>query len=212
MKKIFVKKIISISLVSIFILPVVYTTLVEPTIATAVSVSDSVLVTLTVDSGITITSPADVVMIPNLGISASSSIGNATWNVKTNHATGYSLGVKASSAPALVSGVNSFADYQTGVPTAWTLPATSYQFGFSAFGTNVSAAYGTGASCGSSGTPLGTLNYKGFTTSDTIIATQAVVTSPAGMDTTVCFAAGQNGVYAPSGVYTATITATATEI
>jgi len=56
------------------------------------------------------------------------------------------------------------------------------------------------------------MKYKGFTTSNAVITSQATPTTPSGIDTTVCFAAAQNGVYAPSGTYTANITATATEI
>jgi len=206
-----IKKFFVLSFIFLFSIQIFYL-IIEPTVTIAAAVTDNVIVTLTVDSGITITSPADVTMAPNLGIATNSSIGTAIWNVKTNRATGYTLGVQASSAPALVSGVNSFADFQV-TPVVWSLPATSYQFGYSAFGTNTATAtWGTGANCGSSGTPTATLKYRGFTTSSNTIATQATVTSPSGVDTTVCFAAGQNGVYAPSGVYTATITATATEI
>jgi len=213
MKKIFVKKVLTATLISMFFVQMLYVSFVEPTVAEALTATDSVLVTLTVDSGITITSPADVVMAPNMGVSANSSIGTATWNVKTNHAIGYSLGVLASAAPALVSGGNSFADYQTGAPNAWAPTASSYQFGYSAYGTTVpTATWGTGAGCGAAGVPLGTMKYKGFTTSNFVIATQATPTTPAGIDSTVCFAAAQNGVYAPSGTYTATITATATEL
>lgn len=207
-----IKKIFTTSLISLIFVQLFYMYM-EPAIASAISVTDNVIVTLTVDSGITITSPADVTMAPNMGTVANSSIGTAVWNVKTNRATGYTLGVQASTAPALVNGGIFFADYQITAPTVWSLPATSYQFGYSAFGTHVnSTTWGTGANCGSAGVPLATLKYKGFTATTSQIATFNGVTTPAGVDSTVCFAAGQNGVYAPSGVYTATITATATEI
>jgi len=214
MKKISFKKVLTASLISLVFVQLFYSAIAEPEVVNAAAVTDDVVVTLVVDSGITITSPTDVTMAPNIGVAANSSIGTAIWNVKTNHATGYSLGVKASAAPALVrGGGGSFADYQTGVPTTWAPTATSYQFGYSAFGTTVATAtWGTGANCGAAGVPTGTLKYKGFTTTDAPIATQAVVTGTAGVDTTVCFAAAQNGVYAPAGTYTATITATATEI
>lgn len=213
MKKIFVKKVLTATLISTFSLQMMYLVFIEPTTVTAATATDDVIVTLTVDSGITITSPSDVTMSPHMGISADSSIGTAVWNVKTNHAIGYSLGVKASSDPALVSGTNSFADYQTGAPTVWAPSASTYQFGFSAFGDTVpTATWGTGASCGATGVPTSTLKYKGFTTTNAVIATQATPTTPSGVDSTVCFAAAQNGVYAPSGTYTATITATAIEL
>jgi len=213
MKKLFIKKVLPISIIALFFVQAIYVTFVEPTITNAIAVTDAVVVTLTVDSGITITSPADVIMAPNMGVSANSSIGSAVWNVKTNHATGYSIGVMASAAPALVSGGNSFADYQTGAPTVWSPTASTYQFGYSAFGSTVNTTtWGTGATCGSAGTPGAAMKYKGFTTSNAVITSQATPTTPSGIDTTVCFAAAQNGVYAPSGTYTANITATATEI
>jgi hypothetical protein len=206
-----ITKIFTASLISLIFVQLFYMSM-EPVIATATSVTDNVIVTLTVDSGITITSPADVTMAPNMGMAANSAIGTAVWNVKTNRATGYTLGVQASAAPALVGPGGSFTDFQA-TPVVWSLPATSYQFGYSAFGTNTpTATWGTGANCGSAGVPLATLKYRGFTATSNTISTQALPTTPAGVDSTVCFAAGQNGVFAPSGVYTATITATATEI
>lgn len=209
------KKITVISIISLFFLGIFYTTN-EPVITSAASVTDNVTVTLTVDSGITITSPTDVTMAPNIGIAADGSIGTVLWNVKTNRATGYTLAVKASASPALVSGGNSFADYTETVaatPETWSVASGAKEFGYSAFGTDVpTASWGTGANCGSAGAPLGTLKYIGFKTIDKTVATRSAVTTPSGVDTTVCFAAQQNAVYAASGTYTATITATATEI
>jgi hypothetical protein len=214
MKKNF-KKVFTASLASLMILQMLYF-VVEPSFAIAAAVTDNVLVTLTVDSGITITSPADVVMAPNIGISANGSIGSATWNVKTNRTSGYTLALKASSAPALVSGGNSFADYTETVanaPEVWSVGSGAKEFGYSVYGTDSSTTtWGTGTSCGSAGVPTGTQKYVSFKTTDATVATRAAVTLTTGVDTTVCFAAQQNTVYAPSGVYTATVTATATEI
>ncbi|HAE36485.1 MAG: hypothetical protein UR85_C0005G0007 [Candidatus Nomurabacteria bacterium GW2011_GWF2_35_66] len=215
MKKDIIKKVITISTISLFFVQSLYLIL-EPTYVIAASVNDSVVVTLTVDSGITITTPSDVTMAPSFGVAADSSIGSATWNVKTNHATGYSLAVKASASPALVSGANNFADYTEGTPTVpelWSVASGAKEFGYSAYGTDTSTAtWGTSASCGSAGVPAAAQKYLGFETTDFTVATRAVVTATTGVDTTVCFAAQQNAVYAASGVYTATITATATEI
>lgn len=216
MKKIVVVKIISFTLISLLSLQVFYTFLIEPSISEAVTANDSVLVTLDVDAGITITSPADVVMAPNIGVASDGSIGSAVWTVKSNVAAGYTLAVKASASPALVSGGNSFADYTeavAGTPEVWSVPSGAKEFGYSAFGTDVSTVeYGTGASCGSSGTPTGTAKYEGFETTDNTIATRAAVTPTAGIATTVCFAAEQDTIYAAAGTYTATITATATTL
>lgn len=188
----------------------------EPTMAIAATATDSVVVTLTVNSGITITTPADVTMTPSIGIAANGSIGSAVWNVKTNRATGYSLAVKASASPALVSGANSFADYTeavNGTPELWSVPSGSKEFGYSAFGTDTSTTtWGTSASCGSAGAPAAAQKYVGFETTDLTIATRNTVTSTSGIDTTICFAVEQDTVYAASGTYTASVTATATEL
>lgn len=184
--------------------------------AIAASATDNVIVTLDVTAGITISDGAAVTMAPNLGVAADQSIGTSSWLVKTNAVNGYTLAVKASAAPALVSGANSFADYTEGTPgtpDVWSVPSGSKEFGYSAFGTDTNTTtWGTGASCGAAGVPLGTLKYDGFTTSDNTIATRATVTPTTGITTTICFAAEQDTIYAPSGTYTATITATATTL
>jgi len=210
-----IKKVFIISLISLFFIQMIYVYF-EPATVTAASVTDNVIVTLTVDSGITITAPANVTMAPNIGIAANGSIGSAVWNVKTNRATGYSLAVKASAAPALVSGANSFADYTeavVGTPELWNVPASAKEFGYSAYGTDtVTATWGTSASCGAAGVPAVAQKYVGFKTTDLTIATRNTVTTPAGIDTTICFAAEQDTIYVASGTYTASITATATEL
>lgn len=193
----------------------------EPTITNAVE--DEILVNLTVDSGISITSPADVTM-SNLGTTVDNSTGSAVWNVKTNDADGYNLSVKASTSPAMVSGANSFLDYTEatpGTPDTWSLDANTIQFGFSGIGSDVEnvnsdqyAANGE-TTCDNgvaSSTVNSTIRFLGFETSNQLLATRGSTTTTSGVDTKICFAAGQNGVYAPSGVYQATITATAVVI
>jgi len=184
----------------------------EPVIASAVT--DDVVVTQVVDSGISITSPADVAMSRNLSLTANSATAGTTWNVKTTNATGYTLSVNASAAPAMSDGTNSFADYTeatSGTPDTWSV-SNAYEFGFSAFGSDVAAAYGTDTSCdgGVAHTPSANLKWRGFTGTTAIqVASSGSATAQAGTDTTVCFATEQDTVNAPSGTYTATITATA---
>lgn len=215
MKKIIFKKVLSISLISLLSFSALYV-VIEPVVVSALSATDDIVVTLTVDSGITISSGSDVTMSPNLGVSSNTSTGSSSWIVKTNHATGYSLAVKASSSPALVSGSNSFADYTegiTGTPEVWSLATGAKEFGYSAYGDDVlDATWGAGSSCGSGATIPNDLKYLGTKTTDKIIATRNVVTPTSGVTTNICFAAEQKDIYAPSGTYTATITATATEI
>ncbi|MEN9405590.1 MAG: hypothetical protein RLY47_549 [Candidatus Parcubacteria bacterium] len=203
-----------VALVGIVSLPFIYP-LVEAGIATAATASDTVVVTLNVDAGISITSPADVPMSQNLGVSADTAVGTAVWNVKTNNAAGYTIAVKATTSPALVSGANSVADYTPGVaatPETWSVSSGSAEFGFSAFGSHISTGtWGTDSDClAGANVPSAGLKYRDFDTSDITIGSSNATTTTTGVDTTVCFAAEQDTVYIPSGVYQATIVATAT--
>lgn len=187
----------------------------EPTFA--IQKDDEVIVTLNVETGITISDGADVTMSPSLGITSDTSIGETSWIVKTNSISGYKLDVKASTAPALANTTDSFADYTEavlGTPDPWSVGSGDYEFGFSAYGEDVAdATWGAGVDCGTHTTiSTNNLNYLGFKTTDKTIATRSSVTPNVGVETNICFAAEQKDVYAPSGEYTATITATAMTI
>lgn len=181
----------------------------------AFAVTDNVVVTLDVDSGISISDGAAVTMAPNISVSSNNSIGSSTWTVITNGANGYSLSVNDSTDPALRSTTDSFANYTeevAGTPDVWSVPSGSKEFGYSAYGTDTpTGTWGTGTSCGAAGVPTGTQKYVGFLPTPTtkIIATRATVTPFAGITTTICFAAEQDGIFAAAGTYTATITGTA---
>ncbi len=186
----------------------------EPQLGLAASATDDVVVTLAVTSGISIDSPADVTMDP-LTMSQLTSVGTTTWTVITNNQAGYTLGVKAdytSRTAALKSTVGEqFTDYGTSSPATWIV-SSDYKFGFAPLGADVTG-YGTGSLCESANdVPSTSLNYVGFDSADRTIATNSAETSTSGTPTTVCYAAEQDGVWAPSGTYTATITATATTI
>lgn len=188
----------------------------EPSLVGAVSATDQVVVSLQVDAGISITSPSDTTMSTNLGVAVNTAVGTTTWNVKTNNNLGYTLAVKASTNPAMQSATNLVDDYSTStVPTLWNVTTGHANFGFSAFGTDVdTGTWGSGSFCNGSGTSTvnTTLKYFGFYTTDKQIATRSSTTTPSGVDATVCFAVEQDGMYIPSGIFTATITATATTL
>jgi hypothetical protein len=149
-------------------------------------------------------------------ISQPSAIGTTTWTVITNDSNGYTLAVNATTSPAMQYGAtSSIADYQTGVPTVWTVAANTASFGYSAFGSDaLTATWGSDTLCGTGpGTPSSNLHYKGFTTSPFTIASRTSTTTPTGVSTTVCYAAQQGTSYfIPSGTYIATIVATATSL
>lgn len=215
MRKFHFKKVISVSLIALFSVQALYLFIFEPSVLIAATDDDEVIVTLNVDSGLILSDGANVTMSPNLGISADSSIGASSWIAKTNSSTGYTLAVKASSSPALKNGViSSFADYTEGTPgtpETWSVESGTYQFGYSAYGDDtIDATWGTATGCGSGGIPDANGKYLGFTTSDKTIANRSTVTPTSGIQTNICFSAEQNDIYAPSGTYTATITATMT--
>ena len=216
MKKISTKKIIATSIISLFFVQIFYIVFAEPSVTLAATAPDAVIVTLNVTSGLTLSNGTDVLMAPNISMSANKSIGSSSWVATTNSATGYTLAVKASTTPALKNGaVDSFADYTegtAGTPDLWGgIAVGAKEFGYSAYGTNVpTATWGTAPDCGSAGIPNILGKYRGFTTSDITIASLGTVTPTAGITTNICFAAEQNAVYAASGAYSATITATMT--
>ncbi len=216
------KKVIThtVSLILVVVLLVIGFASAEPYVASAVS--DEIVVNLTVESGISITSPADVTM-SNMGTAVNTSTGWAIWNVKTNDPDGYTLAVKASTTPAMRNASNSFADYTESTPATpqtWSV-SSAIEFGFSGLGTDVvnvnsdqyAATGQTTCDNGIASTTINsTLRFLGFETTDQTLASRAATTTTSGVDTRVCFAAEQNGVYAAAGLYQASITATATAL
>ena len=192
---------------------VIATATFAPATASAVATS-SVVVTLNVTAGIAISSPTNTTMSTALGVSQSTAIGTTTWTVNTNDSAGYTLGINATTSPAMQSGASTIADYQTGAPNTWSVTSGTAAFGYSVFGTDSpTGTWGTGTQCaGAADTNSTTLKYKGFTTSPFVVAQRAATTTPTGISTTVCYAVQQNNFYVPSGTYTATIVATATAL
>ncbi len=218
MMKYQLQKVLGISLATTLTVAVVFMYLEPSLVGASSSASDGVVISLQVDTGISISSPADTYMSTSLGVVANTAIATTTWNVKTNNSLGYSLTLAASTNPAMqVSPSQSINDFATTTaPELWsTIPNGRAEFGYSAYGTDVSTGtYGTGSSCSAAtSTPSTSLKYRGFTTSASpTIATRNATTTTSGIDTVVCYAVEQKGVYVASGTYTATITATATTL
>jgi hypothetical protein len=165
--------------------------------------TDSITVSVNVVSSISIDSPADVTLSPDIEETGTAN-GNVTWNVKTNNLMGWILDVKASTAPAMQSGGNSFADYTenvAGTPEAWSVDATDSEFGFNAAGTYSEAGFG-----GS--------KYLGFDgLNDIQVAHRNAPSEGSGDNTTISFRAESGSSHnQPLGTYEATITATASTI
>ena len=183
------------------------------------AVTDDVVVNQTVTSGISITSPSDITMTA-LSTSQNTAVGSATWTVTTNNYLGYSLTVFASTAPALArsGGGGNIVDYTPAVaetPETWSVSSAA-EFGFSARGTNVNTTtYGTDSDCiAGTDVPSTALKWRDFdlTGSADQIATVAAPTSTSGAASQMCVATEQAGIFANSGSYSGTITATATAL
>jgi hypothetical protein len=167
------------------------------------------------DSTISMT-PGDDITLDALSMDQDTAVGTSAWTVTTDDAAGYALSVRTATSPALQDGATAevFADYTEGVPgtpETWSVSG-AYEFGFSARGTDVSTGvWGSDTDCvESANVPSGDLKWRGFNgTTDVEIATRGTRTPGSGLMTHLCVATEQEGVFAPSGTYTATITATA---
>jgi len=190
---------------------------VSPQSAYAVTATSSVVVTLNVDTGISISAPGNSNMSTHISVAQNSAVGTTTWTVTTNDVNGYTLGLNATSTPAMQqNSTTTIADYQTGAPNTWSV-TNGAAFGYSAFGSDVATSTWGNATSSCSGGTNGNatstvLKYKGFTTSPSTVASRSATTTFAGSSTTVCYAAEQNNFFIPSGTYQATIVATATAL
>jgi len=215
------KKIISLSL-GISLLTLATFGIFESEVTTAAAASDTVTVSLIVTSGISITTPADVSLKPDLvGFTGGGYATNTvTWNVKTSNDTGYNIGVKASTSPALGTGSFTIANYTpTGTTTtpdySWGIGSAISEFGFAPYNatSQISKFKNDSTNCNTGSTITDWKCWFPFATADTQVANRATKTTTAGEDTKINLEVQidvANG-YQEDGTYTATITATATE-
>lgn len=177
----------------------------EYRVLVAGTATDSVVVTVTVSDIISISTPSDVNMAPDI-FGTGVSTGEVLWTVETNNDDGWKLEVHSSSDPAMrLAGVADFADYTetvAGVPETWSVASSDSEFGFSADGSYALSQYSSGTF------------FEGFAGLNKIkVAEDSAATPGGGADTTVKFRAevGSNKNQ-PSGCYTATIVATASTL
>ena len=173
----------------------------EPNLTGAAEDTDDVTVNLTVGSTISIDSPSNVNMSPDI-TGTGASTGSTTWTVTTNNSSGWKLEVNAGATPAMASGADTFANYTEGTPgtpETWSIANSVSEFGFGATGSYIGAAFGAA-------------KYMGFNgTSKTQVSSASAET--AGDATTVIFRAEVGSTKSqPTGAYSATITATATTL
>jgi hypothetical protein len=166
-------------------------------------------------SFITLKAVADVALSPAIdGSIGGVANGSTAVNVVTNNAAGYTLSIRASSSPALVSGSNSFADYTpagSAPDFVFAVPAASAEFAFSAEGTDIVGRFrDNGALCGAGSGDTALACWDALQTTNAFIASSTSANFPAGATTTLRFRAesGTSNLQ-PAGLYTATTTVTA---
>lgn len=190
----------------------------EPQVINAATATTTTSVTLTVTEEISLSASTSIALSPNITMTQQSSVGFGTWTVKTNSQAGYTLEFTTIQANALQSAQSEyFTDVSTTTPTTWSVGASEYLWGYSAYGTDVATStWGDAVSCGTAavGGLTTSLNYAGFastTAAAPTVASKSSETTPSGVATTLCIAAEEgDSIYAPDGSYSATVTGTAT--
>ena len=163
---------------------------------------------------ITLTAASDLSLGSIGGIVGGSTTGSQSWIVTTNNATGYSLSVKASTAPALKSGTYSFADYTPAGPDpdlAFTIAPTSSGFGFSPEGTDVIQRFkDNGSVCNAGSLNTTDACWDGFATTTKIVSLRNSSNLPSGSTTTLKYKVETGSSHIQeAGDYSAVITVTA---
>lgn len=158
---------------------------------------------------------ADVTLTPSIdGTVGGTANGSTTVLVTTDNLTGYELYIKASSSPALVSGINSFADYTPAGANpdfTFSISPTVAEFAFSPEGSDITSEYkDNGTTCNVGALDTNDSCWNPLTTTNELIAQSAAANHPSGSATVLEFRAQSGASNAqPSGTYRATTTVTA---
>lgn len=167
------------------------------------------------ESVIAVVPASNVTMSPNIGgVTGGTSNGSTNFRVTTDNSAGYTATITASSSPALVSALDSFADYvPSGAVPDFTFvnAATNSSFAFTAEGTDIDQRFkdnGSGT-CGVGSGDVTLSCWDGLSTSPKTINTRTSANHSSGIVTTLNFraASGSNHIQV-DGVYTATTTIT----
>lgn len=168
------------------------------------------------ESYISLSAPDSTTLLPSIpGLSGGSASGTAPVVVTTDNSAGYTLQLKASTAPALQSTTSFFSNYSlaSSYPDYdWSVANTTSEFGFTPEGVDVYSRYLDSAGvCNSpSGSDGPDHCWDRITMSDQTISQSAVPNHPAGTTTTVKVKAQSGSDHIqPSGTYHAAITITA---
>jgi hypothetical protein len=158
---------------------------------------------------------SNVVMAPSLGgLTGGTATGSTAFSVTTDSAAGYTTTIRASTSPAMQSGVNTIADY---VPAGaapdflFTTDPTDVHFGYTVEGTDIALRFqDSGGACGVVGSDIQSRCWDGLSTTPVEILRRTSGNHPGGATTTLRFSVGLGGsVGVPAGQYQATTTITA---
>lgn len=166
------------------------------------------------DVYLAVTAPGNITLAPNIPTTGGGTAnGQGAWTVVTDSPSGYTAAIRASAAPALVSGANNIPNY---VPAgadpdfAFSTPAASARFGFSPEGTDIASRFrDNGAVCNAGAGDTLNACWDAIAATDKTFASRTSGNHPSGIATTIKFRAvsGASNTQ-PAGVYTATATIT----
>jgi hypothetical protein len=156
----------------------------------------------------------NVVMLPAIGgVTGGTSNGSTTFTVTTDDPAGYTVTIAASSSPALVSSLDSFADY---VPAganpdfAFANAAAASSFAFSPEGAQIAARFrDNGSACGIGASDTANACWDGLSVTTKTIAGSTASNQPSGTVTKLNFRAASGASHIQTdGTYTGTTTLT----
>jgi len=164
------------------------------------------------ESSIAVSAPASVTLPSLGGVVGGTSETIADLTVTTDSPGGYELKVRATTSPALASSEDSFADYAAGSNPDYSFQIASSEssFGYTPEGADVADGFlDDGTSCGTGSQDSQSACWRGFATTDRVIAESTDNNQPSGTETTLRLRAesGEDNIQT-SGQYDATIVVT----
>lgn len=165
-------------------------------------------------SYISISSPADLALTNIGGINGGASEGTMSWTVITDNIAGYTMSIETSTIPALISALDSFADYTPAGANPdynFSVLASNSTFGFSPEGTDVNSRFlDNGVACNTGTGETNAKCWDGLSTTPKTIAGKTSSNHPSGSTITARFRAESGSAHIQtSGSYSASIVVTA---
>jgi hypothetical protein len=160
------------------------------------------------------TASANVTMSPTIGgLTGGVANGSTNTTVTTDNPAGYTITIKASSSPALVSGANSIQDYApagSDPDYAFSVSSNTSEFGYTPEGTDIVQRFrDNGSSCNAGSGDTTDRCWDGLSTVAETISERTSGNHPNGTMTTIKFRVESGSSnFQPEGEYVATTTLT----